>query len=265
VRTELADHTFGPFVSVPAIVGMLLAGGLEPYARTPGVLLYLASIGAAFAVAGRLLAIWLLDDSPSTQWHPGYFLPVVGAPIVGSAVAANFGYLGIARLLFGSGVISWIFIGGILLHHLVGQQRLATPLLPTMAILIAPPIVASNAWFAINGGRADGIALGLAGYALLMAMVQLGLIPAYRTVPFGPGWWSYSFPFAATAVNAILWLNVEDAQHRDVWTYLILAIITAFIGYLAVRTLIRLIHRDFLPRPNLVVVQGSQAPLSGRN
>ena len=181
-------------------------------------------------LAGRLLAIWALDDAPETHWHPGYYLPSVGAPLVAAATSATFGYVSLARLLFGFGIISWVLIGGILLHHLVGQQRLPKPLMPTMAILIAPPVVAGNAWFAINGGRVDAIALGLAGYALLMATTQLGLIAAYRTVPFGPGWWSYSFPYAATATNAVIWLGAEHAPHQSVWTYLLLAAITAFIG-----------------------------------
>ena len=262
-RTELADHTFGPFVSVPAIVGLLLAGGLAPHARIPALGLFSASLVAAIVLAGRLLAIWALDDAPETHWHPGYYLPSVGAPLVAAATSATFGYLSLARLLFGIGVISWVLIGGILLHHLVGQQRLPKPLMPTMAILIAPPIVASNAWFAINGGQADGIALGLAGYAVLMAATQLGLISAYRTVPFGPGWWSYSFPYAATVGNAVIWLGVEHTPHRGTWTYLLLAAITAFIGWLAIRTINAVAHHRFLPRPApAAVVPGEPGRLS---
>ncbi len=111
---------------------------------------------------------------------------------------------------------------------------------------------AGNAWFAINGGRVDDVGLGLAGYALLGAIVQLGLIPAYRTVPFGPGWWSYSFPFAATAGNVVAWLAAEHTTHQDAWTCAVLAVITAFLGYLAGRTVVAL-SRQFLPRPELTL------------
>jgi len=62
------------------------------------------------------------------------------------------------------------------------------------------------AWFRVNGGDVDPIALGLAGYALLMAIVQIRLIPLHRTVPFGPGWWAFSFPYAATAAFLLQWL-----------------------------------------------------------
>lgn len=247
-RAELADHVLGPFVSVPAIVGLLLSGGLFAHARTPGLVLYFVSLAVALGLAGQLLAVWALDDAPSTQWHPGYYLPSVGAPLVAAGEAATFGYDALARLLFGVGAISWLLLGGIVLHHLVGQARLPKPLLPTMAILLAPPVVAGNAWFAINGGRGDDVALALAGYAGLMLIVQVGLLPAYRGVPFGPGWWSFSFPFAATTANAITWLAVEHVPGGDAWTYAFLAAITAFVGYLAARTVAALAHHGFLPR-----------------
>lgn len=38
-RGELSDHVFGPFVSLPPIVGLLLAGGLEPHAHTAALVL----------------------------------------------------------------------------------------------------------------------------------------------------------------------------------------------------------------------------------
>jgi tellurite resistance protein len=209
---------------------------------------------ATLVLAGRLLTIWMLEDSGSAQSHPGYYLPSVGAPLVASAEAATLGYRSLALVLFGFGVISWVLIGAVLLAQLVARPRLPNPLIPTMAILMAPPLVAGNAWFAIDGGRVDGIALALAGYALLMAIVQLGLVPLYRTVPFGPGWWSYSFPCAAMIGNAIAWLAAEHARQQNGWTYLLLAGLTAFIGYLATRTVIALAHRSFLPRPDLTAV-----------
>ena len=211
-------------------------------------------------LAGHLLAIWALDDSPSTHWHPGYYLPSVGAPFVAATEAVTFGQPTLARLLFGIGALSWVLIGGILLHHLVGQERLPTALLPTMAILVAPPVVAGNAWFAINGDHADTLALGLAGYAILMITTQLGLIPAYRTAPFGPGWWSFSFPYAATVGNAITWLAVEHVNHQPLWTYLLLTVITTLIGYLAARTLIALARRTFLPTESLRLANEIPSP-----
>ena len=118
-----------------------------------------------------------------------------------------------------------------------------------MAIEMAPPVVAGAAWFLINGGRIDGVALGLAGYAILMAMVQLRLIPLYRTVPFGPGWWAFSFSYAAVFAVGIQWLAVEGVPQQRLLTYVLLAVVTAVIGVLAARTASALAHRRYLPRP----------------
>jgi anti-anti-sigma factor len=52
-------------------------------------------------------------------------------------------------------------------------------------------------WFAINGGRVDILAAVLAGFVALILLVQVRLIPLYRRAPFGPGYWAFSFPFAA--------------------------------------------------------------------
>jgi hypothetical protein len=51
--------------------------------------------------------------------------------------------------------------------------------------------------------------------------------------------------------NAIAWLAAEHAQHQDAWIYLLLAVLTAFIGYLAARTAVALGHRSLLPSPDL--------------
>jgi tellurite resistance protein len=138
-------------------------------------------------------------------------------------------------------------LGSILLQRLFTQPRLPVPLLPTMAIEIAPPVVAGIAWFAINGGRVDGIAFALAGYAALMVLVQLRLAPAYRAVPFGPGWWAFAFSYAAVFVDAIRWLGAEHTRHGTAWTYLLLAIVSLAALVLLARTALALAGGRFLP------------------
>ena len=120
------------------------------------------------------------------------------------------------------------------------------PLRTTIAIEMAPPVVAGIAWFGINGGHVDAIALGLAGYALLMAMVQIRLIPLFRTVPFGPGWWAFSFPYAATVAYALQWLSVERVSGVHAWTWALIAFVTAAAAALGGRTVIALVGDRFL-------------------
>ena len=205
----------------------------------------------AFTVAlgGYLIGQWIVSDLSLEQWHPGYFLPTVAGGYLSAGACGTLGYEQLGTVMFGYGTVSWLVLGSILLQRMFTQPRLAAPLLPTMAIQIAPPVVAGTAWFGLNGGRVDTVALAISGYAALMVMVQLRLIPLYRTVPFGPGWWAFSFSYAAVFVNAIHWLAAEQTPHGRLWTALLLTVVSAAVLALAGRTAIALRRGTFLPRP----------------
>ncbi len=243
---ELADPTFGPFVAVSAIVPMMLGAALARYLPTAGHAVFYVALVLTLLAGGWLSGQWILSDTALVQWHPGYFLPTVGGGLIAVGVSAGFDNRQLAQLLFGYGFVCWIVLGSIILTRLFTQPALPVALRPTLAIEMAPPVVAGLAWFSINGGRVDQIALALAGYAVLMAMVQVRLIPFYRTVPFGPGWWAYSFPFAATAAYIIKWLAAENVASARVWTWALLLVATIGVGILVGRTIAALIGHRFL-------------------
>jgi tellurite resistance protein len=248
-RSELGDPTFGPFVALLAIVPMLLGVALAGHARTAGVTVFLVGLVATLLIGGWLSGEWILADVTLPQWHPGYFLPTAAGGFIASTGCTELGYAQLGRFMFGYGAICWLVLGSILLQRLFTQPALPTPLLPTMAIELAPSVVGGAAWFAINGGRADGVALGLAGYAFLMVMVQIRLIPAYRTVPFGIGWWAFAFSYASAFAIGIRWLAIEHAPGQRAWTYTLLAVVTVAMTVLIVRTVIAMTRHTFLPHP----------------
>ncbi len=244
---ELADPTFGPFVAVSAIVPMVLGGALARPLPAAGQVVFLVALVLTLLAGGWLSGQWILSDTTLAQWHPGYFLPTVGGGLIAAAVSAGLGDRSLARVMFGYGVVCWIMLGSIILTRLFTEPVLPLALRPTLAIEIAPPVVAGIAWFRINGGHVDPIALGLAGYALLMAMVQIRLLPLFRGVPFGPGWWAFSFPYAATVAYAIQWLSAEHAVASHAWTWLLLALATTGVAVLVARTVVALVGDRFLP------------------
>ena len=245
---ELADPTLGPFVAVSVIVPMMLGGALARYLPTTGHIVFYVALALTLLAGGWLSGQWILSDTALAQWHPGYFLPTVGGGFIAAIVSAGFAARELTQLLFGYGFVCWIVLGSIILTRLFTQPALPVPLRPTLAIEMAPPVVAGLAWFAINGRQVDPIALGLAGYAFLMAMVQIRLIPFYRTVPFGPGWWAYSFPFAAATAYAIEWFAAENAAAGSGWTWVLLAVVTIGAVVFVGRTIAALIGDRFLPR-----------------
>src|SRR5580693_9015093 len=90
--------------------------------------------------------------------------------------------------------VAGLALAPIITLRLYVVPSLPPPLLPTIAIELAPPVVAGDSWFAINGGKVDTPGAVLAGLALLMLLVQLRLIPLYTRATFGPGFWAFLFP-----------------------------------------------------------------------
>jgi tellurite resistance protein len=260
LRTELRDPTYAPFTVLAPIVAMLFGVELAAHSRTSGVSVFAVALVLTVGAGGWLSGEWILSDISLVQWHPGYFLPTVAGGFLAAASSAQLGYHNLALLMFGYGAICWVVLGSILLARLFTQPRLPTPLLPTMAIELAPPVVAGIAWFAINGNRVDAVALGLAGYALLMVLVQVRLVEVYRTVPFGLGWWAYAFSYAAVFVDGLRWISVEQFSHAREWAWALLAVVSTAAVALVARTSVALMHGSFLPRP---LVQ-SQRPVPAK-
>jgi tellurite resistance protein len=195
-----------------------------------------------------LTAQWIVVPVALDRWHPGYFLPTAAGGLLAATGSATLGYAQLARVMLGLGLVCWMTLGSILLLRLCTQPPLPTPLLPTLAIELAPPVVAGNAWFAVNGGVVDTPALLLAGYAGLMAIVQLRFVPLYRTVPFGIGYGAFAFSYAAVATNALHWLDIEHAAGRAAVTYALLAVLTLGMAALVARTLVALSTGTYLLR-----------------
>jgi len=248
LRTELSDPVFAPFTALIVIVLMLIGVALAAYQPAAGSIVFFAGLVSTLLLGGWLTGGWILQDLTLAQWHPGYFLPTVGGGLIAAAGSASLGYDSLAMLMLGYGTVCWLVLGSILLLRLFTQPALPTPLLPTMAIELAPPVVAGSAWFAINGNQPDAIAFLLAGYGVLMLMVQVRLVPAYRRVPFGPGTWAYAFSYAAAITVTIRWLAAAQVDQQVVLTYALLAVITVAIGMLGLRTIRGLAQRNYLPR-----------------
>ncbi|MDW6062354.1 hypothetical protein SAZ11_35465 [Streptomyces sp. FXJ1.4098] len=181
LRADLEDPVASPFASLALIVPMLLAAqGLAPYSLTAGRVLVDVFLVLTVLFGGWLTGQWICRPMELDQMHPGYYLPTVAGGLVACASAAKVGQTRLAEVMFGFGVICWFILGSMIGGRLFHRPRLPAPLLPTMAIEVAPAAIASVAYFALDQGRVDFIAAALAGYGLLMVIVQLRLVPSTR-------------------------------------------------------------------------------------
>ncbi len=247
VLADLTDSAIGPFFSLLPITGMLLAVGLEPYAFDAARVLFLVFFVATVLLGGWYTGQWIVATLDTDKFGFAYFLPAVAGGILGADSAASFGLIGLGWMSFGIGMIAWLMLGAIILNRLYFRPGLAAALIPTLAILIVPPVIAGNAYFVLTGGRIDLLAYVLAGSTVLMALVQLRLAPLYFKLTFSPGFWSFTFSYAATAAYALRWIHLGQFAGATILGYVVLAAITLFIGGIALRSLVALWQGKFLP------------------
>jgi tellurite resistance protein len=194
------------------------------------------------------------------QRHPALASRLLSAHgrwcLLAGGASAALGFTTLSHVLFGLGITSFVVLAPIITLRLYVVPSLPPPLLPTIAIELAPPVVAGDSWFAINGGKVDTAEYVLAGLALLMLLVQLRLIPLYTRATFGPGFWAFLFPFAAAVTYGVHWLAAEHVRSGTALAYTLVSVLTTGFALLAARTVTGLIHGTFFPR----VPAADQAP-----
>jgi tellurite resistance protein len=249
VLAELTDSAVGPFFSLLPITGMLLAVGLEPYALEGARILFLVFFVATVLVGGWYMGQWIINTLDADTFGPGYFLPTVAGGILGADSAASFGLTGLGWMSFGLGIIACLMLGPIILNRLYLRRGFPARLVPTLAIIIVPSVIAGNAYFVLTGGRIDPVAYVLAGYTVLMTLVQVRLLTLYLTLKFSVGLWAFTFSYAATASYALRWMHLEHFAGATLLGYVVLAAISVFIGGILLRSLVALWQDTLLPAP----------------
>jgi tellurite resistance protein len=182
---------------------LLIATALAPSA--PDVARGVWLIGA-LAQAGLTLAVlsnWIGHRAfQANHISPAWFIPAVGnvvAPIAG----VGLGFPETSWVFFAAGLIFWIVLLVLVMNRLIFHDPLPGRMVPTLAILIAPPAVGFLAWLQLNGGVLDGFARFL--YATTLVFLGLALTQAgkLRRLPFGLSHWALSFPVAALTLATL--------------------------------------------------------------
>ncbi|MEU1538853.1 TDT family transporter [Actinacidiphila glaucinigra] len=260
---DLTDQAAGPFASLCVIVPMVIAAnGLHAHAATAGLVVVDVFLVLTVLLGAWFTGQWIYGRVDVDRFHPGYFLPTVAGGLLAAAAAGTVGQQRLGQVMFGLGAVCWMILGSVIMGRLLFRPLPPPPLLPTLAIEVAPAAVASLAYFTLFDDSIDGVAAFLGGYGLLMVLAQLRLLPAYLKLPFMPSTWAFTFSWAAVAAVAIHWVERRYAPGAGAYTYALLAAITVLIGGIALRTLVALARRQLLPPappPQAAEPQGSGA------
>ena len=234
LATQLRHPVQGPIAALVPVCGMLFGAELYVFWQVGGVVLMVASLLVTAAYAAWILPFWMRGGINLDSVHGGWLLPSVAGGYVASLSAAEVGLRDLAIACFAIGTFFWVVMFVIVFVRMITRPPLPGPLVPTLAILDAPPALAGRAWFDIAGHNVNDIQLGIGALAILAVLMQLGLIPLYRQLKFTLGFWSFTFPLAAMGRYGIAWLAATHPAGWQVWSFGILAIVSVVVIWVAV-------------------------------
>lgn len=237
VRAEIAHPVRIAFVPTASIGLLLLAAAGRDV--VPGVAVGLWWVGTAAQLVLTLAVVNAWIERPvfaMVHVSPAWFIPVVGnlvVPLAGASVAP----VEISWFFWSGGLVFWLALLPVVLTRLfVHDVPVPAKLLPTLAILVAPPAVAFVGLLRLAPG-APGIGGRVLYYAaVLFALVLLVQVPRLRRVPFFLSWWAYSFPLAALSVATTLMADLLGGAVLVVAAWALLVLCSLLVALLVIRT-----------------------------
>lgn len=246
-KAEATNPIAGGFLALGPMSGMIAALATLPlfggFSRLLLVVFVAAQAGFALWFVGRLWTGGRAAEATTPVLH----LPTVGGSFVAAMALAALGVPDAAKMAFGIGALSWIFIEALLWQRFLHQPALPVPIRSTIGIHMAPPAVGLVAWLSVTSGAPDALALGLFGYGLLQATVIARLIPWLRQQPFGAPWWAYSFAVAALPLGALRMVDRGAEGTVALLAPVLFALANLIIGGLFVASVVRLMQGRYVP------------------
>ena len=136
----------------------------------------------------------------------------------------------------------------VIVTRLALSSSLRDPLVPTMAILVAPLGVAGVAWFSLVGCHSSPIAAMFAGLGDMFVLVQLALHPEYGRLKISLGFWSFTFPATAVVCDAMLWLRFTAPSGWQVVTVVLATAPSVLVLVTPIRSVREVVfHTDVKP------------------
>jgi tellurite resistance protein len=240
VREDVTNPALLGFCGALPVGMTLVAGGLAPYAPPLGNFLWWA--GVALLIAFQLWGLLrlLAGGIELAALNGGWFILLVGGIVVpGPGLAL--GHEEASHFLFGVSASIAPVLAAVLLLRAAIAAPLPEALRPTWFIFLVPPSLI----------YANGLAL-YPGFQPLESLYFLALVAAAGLLvyarglvrwPFGPAWWSFTFPLDALAYAAARYAQDHPAPLWRALAAISLAVATLFVALVLLRTLYDAVFR----------------------
>lgn len=259
----VATAAIGPAILPPTVVYLLVAG--------------LASVGGLLAFAISVAFAYLLFVNPKVaaeSANGGWFIPPVVNIIVPLALMPLVPLVNqeSGRLLviasyaaWGAGFMLFLMVATLLYARLVHHPLPAAPLAPSLWIGLGPIGVGSLAlirmaqggqpvWGDLNevvsmlSGLGATAFWGFGVWWLAVAVLLLRRYVSVEGLPFGIGWWAFTFPLGAYTVATLTLARFWNLAALELLGVVLFAVLVIFWATVAARTLSGLIKGSIWSR-----------------
>jgi tellurite resistance protein len=245
VRAEARHPVRLAFLPTIGIALVLVAAAGQDIAPRLAEALWWSGAAGQLLLTLFVLSSWVSRPTFAPgQVTPAWFIPVVGlvaVPLAGVRFAPD----GLSWFFFASGTLFWVVLLPLVLGRLfVHDQPVPAPLLPTLAVLVAPPAVIMLAYLRLVPGAFDSpVPQAIYDVAVFFALLVVTQAGTLLRLPFTLSWWAYSFPLAALSVaTTVMAGQYGGALEPAAWVLLVG--VTALITLLAVRTALAMSRRQ---------------------
>jgi tellurite resistance protein len=236
----IAGSLFGTFFISLLLLPIILAPvnlSLARWLWVPGAI-------GMMVFAWLIVSRWMSEQQELAHATPAWIVPVVGlldvplaVPSLGFAAPPGSVLHALMVMDLAVGLFFAIPLFTLIFARLVFQPRLPDALQPTLLILVAPFAVGYST-YTVTVGTTDLFAQSLYLLTLFMLAVLLGRLRTLgQCCPFRFGWWSVSFPLAASAIAALRYAAVAPGWLSESIAVAALALATTTIAGLLLRTL----------------------------
>ncbi len=203
VKKEYSNSVKYNFFSTISIGLILLSAAFLAYDMRVSRVLWVSGTVLHLYFTYRTLSFWIFHKEHSfTAFNPIWFIPVVGNLLVPVAGTAHFGNE-ISWFFFSIGMIFWLVLFATFMYRIIFHEALAEKIVPSLAILIAPPAIGFISYVKLTGGL-DGFARIMYYIAFFLFTFVFGRIGKYMKMNFYLSWWAFSFPISSFTIATVL-------------------------------------------------------------
>jgi len=241
-RHPVAGNFFGTITIAVLLLSSVVAPLSQGLAEVTWTVGTIATLALCLAITSRLLR----GKIDAAHAAPAWFIPGVATldiAVAGGAMPMPWAHeVNLFALAVGT-VIALLFFT-MIMSRIIHHEPLPAGMVPSLLILMAPFEVGFLAYASVTG-RVDTFA-GLLFYFGLFLFLVLAPKIFRRGIPFTTGWWAVSFPMAALATAALKYAAVVQVWPLKLIAIALLALLTAVIAVLLVRTLRILLNGKLL-------------------